>query len=108
VHGVIAAAADGSAWSFGGSILTFAFPMILFIVVASWLYVTYTKPELAPGHRNPASERPVTYTAVPGPEPAPAGPEKANPEQANPEKANPEKASTGKANTEQAKPEGGE
>ena len=60
----------GGAWSFGGSILTFAFPMILFIVVACALYVAYTKPELVPGHRNPAAERSVSYTAVPGPPPA--------------------------------------
>ena len=46
--------------------------MLLFIVVAAWLYVTYTKPELAPGHRNPAVERPMIYTAVPGPPPAAA------------------------------------
>ena len=68
----IADPASTSAWSFGGSILTFAFPMILFIVVACALYIAYTKPELAPGHRNPAAERPVTYTAVPG-EPAVGG-----------------------------------
>jgi hypothetical protein len=59
----------GSAWTFGGAILTFAFPMLLFIVVACALYVAYTKPELVPGHRNPAAQRPVSYTAVPG-EPA--------------------------------------
>ena len=41
----------GGAWTFGGSILTFAFPMILFIVVAGALYVLYTKPEFVPGHR---------------------------------------------------------
>ena len=58
--------AGSSAWSFGGSILTFAFPMILFIVVACALYIAYTKPELSPGHRNPAAQRPVSYTAVPG------------------------------------------
>jgi hypothetical protein len=63
---VIADPASTSAWSFGGSILTFAFPMILFIVVACALYIAYTKPELAPGHRNPAAQRPVSYTAVPG------------------------------------------
>ena len=63
----------GSAWTFGGSILTFAFPMLLFIVVACALYVAYTKPELVPGHRNPAAERAVTYTAVPG-SPAEDGP----------------------------------
>ena len=58
------------AWTFGASILSFAFPMLLFIVVAAWLYVTYTKPELVPGHRNPATERPIIYTPVPGPPPA--------------------------------------
>jgi hypothetical protein len=63
----VIADAAGGAWSFGGSILTFAFPMILFIVVACALYVAYTKPELVPGHRNPAAQRAVTYTAVPGP-----------------------------------------
>ena len=62
----------GSAWTFGGSILTFAFPMLLFIVVACALYIAYTKPELVPGHRNPAAERPMTYTAVAG-EPATRG-----------------------------------
>ena len=69
MHSAIADPASTSAWSFGGSILTFAFPMILFIVVACALYIAYTKPELAPGHRNPAAQRPVSYTAVPG-EPA--------------------------------------
>ena len=63
----------GSAWTFGGSILTFAFPMLLFIVVACALYVAYTKPELVRGHRNPAAERPVTYTAVPGEPAVPPG-----------------------------------
>jgi hypothetical protein len=67
-------------WSFGGSILSFAFPMILFVVVAAWLYVAYTRPELAPGHRNPVIERPVIYTAVPGPPSAAADVTKAKPE----------------------------
>ena len=56
----------GGAWSFGGSILTFAFPMILFIVVAGAPYVAYTKTELVPGRRVPASAHPMTYTPVPG------------------------------------------
>jgi len=55
-----------SAWTFGGSILSFAFPMLLFIVVAGALYVLYTKPEFVPGHRAPGVERPVSYTPVPG------------------------------------------
>jgi hypothetical protein len=65
VNGVIADSAGG-AWSFGSSILTFAFPMILFIVVALALYILYTKPEVVPGHRIPSVERPVSYTAIPG------------------------------------------
>jgi hypothetical protein len=65
VHGLIADGAGG-AWTFGGSILTFAFPMILFIVVAGALYVLYTKPESVPGHRVPGLQRSVSYTAMPG------------------------------------------
>jgi hypothetical protein len=64
---VIADAAGGSARSFGSSIGTFAFPMISFTVVAATLYVLDTKPELAPGQRNPALKRPAICTAVPGP-----------------------------------------
>jgi len=64
VSGLIAS--GDSAWSYGGSILTFAFPMILFIVVAVALYVLYTKPEIVPGHRTPSAEHPVSYTAIPG------------------------------------------
>jgi nicotinate-nucleotide--dimethylbenzimidazole phosphoribosyltransferase len=56
----------GGAWTFGSSILTFAFPMILFIVVAGALYVLYTKPESVPGHHVPTLQRSVSYTAVPG------------------------------------------
>ena len=54
----------GGAWSVGGAILTFVFPMLLFIAVAGALYVLYTKPEVAPGHRAP--ERPISYTSIPG------------------------------------------
>jgi hypothetical protein len=82
VSGLIAS--GDSAWSFGGSILTFAFPMLLFIGVAVALYVLYTKPGVVPGHRTPTAERPVSYTAIPGtptatevpgnPAPAPGNP----------------------------------
>jgi hypothetical protein len=65
VHGLIADGAGG-AWTFGGSILTVAFPLILFIVVAGALYVLYTKPESVPGHRSPGLQRSVSYTAMPG------------------------------------------
>jgi hypothetical protein len=71
VH-VLSSAPPGSAWTFGASILTFVFPMLLFIVVASTLYVLYTKPELIPGHQ--IDERPVSYTPLPGqPEAAASG-----------------------------------
>ena len=63
---VLASAPPGSAWTFGGAILTFVFPMLLFIVVGGALYVLYTKPELVPGHQVAPPERPVSYTAVPG------------------------------------------
>jgi hypothetical protein len=63
VH-VLSSAPPGSAWTFGASILTFVFPMLLFIVVGSTLYVLYTKPELIPGHQ--IDERPVSYTPLPG------------------------------------------
>jgi hypothetical protein len=88
----------GGAWSFGGSILTFAFPMILFIVVACALYVAYTKPELVPGHRNPAAERSVSYTAVPGPPPA-DGPPQVNTAQVNTAQINTAQSNTAEVNT---------
>jgi hypothetical protein len=63
VPGVLAVA--GSDWTYGASILTFAFPMLLFIGVAGALYVLYTKPHLVPGHRYQLQLRPTTATAVP-------------------------------------------
>ena len=73
----------GGAWTFGSSILTFAFPMILFIVVAGALYVLYTKPESVPGHSAPGLQRSVSYTAVPG-KPAAGRPVQASAAQARP------------------------
>jgi len=52
-------------WSYGASILTFVFPMLLFIAVAAALYVLYTKPHLVPGHRYQIQMRPVSHTAAP-------------------------------------------
>lgn len=60
--GVIAAST--SAWSYGASILTFLFPMILFLVVATSLYVVYTKPSVVPGHREQTVARPIGWTPV--------------------------------------------
>ena len=63
----------GSAWSVGASILTFAFPMILFLAVAASLFVVYTKPSVVPGHREQTVARPIAFTpAVRLPERDPA------------------------------------
>jgi hypothetical protein len=64
VHFLSSAPVD-SAWTFGASILTFAFPMILFIAVGGALWVLYTKPELVPGRPAGDIERPVSYTPLP-------------------------------------------
>ena len=65
MHGLIADSSS-SAWSFGSSMITFVFPMILFIAVGAALYVLYTKPELVPGHRDSRAERSVSHTNMPG------------------------------------------
>ena len=51
----------GSAWSVGASILTFVFPMILFLAVAGSLFVAYTKPSVVPGHREQTVARPIGF-----------------------------------------------
>jgi len=63
VHSLIAQGPSG-AWNSGAAVLTFFFPVLLFIAVAGALYILYTKPEVAPGHKAP--ERPISYTAIPG------------------------------------------
>ena len=63
MNGLIAQSPSG-AWSSGAAILTFVFPMLLFIAVAGALYILYTKPEVAPGHRS--VQRPISYTSIPG------------------------------------------
>jgi hypothetical protein len=65
VHGLISVAA-GSDWTYGASIFTFLFPYLLFIGVASALYVLYTKPHLVPGHRYQVQMRSVADTPAPG------------------------------------------
>jgi hypothetical protein len=65
VHGLIASSPSGD-WTYGGAILTFAFPMVLFIVVAAALYILYTKPHLVPGHRYNMVLRSVSDTAAAG------------------------------------------
>jgi hypothetical protein len=71
VQGLIAAGTGD--WSYGGSILTFAFPMILFVAVAGALYVLYTKPHLVPGHRYLIDTRSAAVDTAPVTPPAPAG-----------------------------------
>jgi ribose/xylose/arabinose/galactoside ABC-type transport system permease subunit len=50
VPGVLAAA-TGSDWSSGGSLLTFYFPVGLFIVVAVSLYLELSRPHAIPGRK---------------------------------------------------------
>ena len=69
-------ASAGSDWSYGGSLLTFLFPMILFLAVAGVLWLLYTKPQQVPGSsylgsRRSVSATPTVATAAPGP----AGPQ---------------------------------
>jgi hypothetical protein len=101
----------GGAWTFGGSILTFLFPMILFIVVAATLYVLYTKPEFVPGHWVHGAERSVSYTSVPGKpvadsEAAPAPADAASPTRA--EMAGTVLADSGTSDTAADEPAGSE
>jgi hypothetical protein len=70
MHGLMADSAGG-AWTFGGSILSFLFPMLLLIGVVATLFILYTKPEVVPGHEGP--EHPVSYTRFPGQPTAAAG-----------------------------------
>jgi hypothetical protein len=44
-------AAVGSDWTLAASIMTFAIPVALFVVVATVLYFLYTRPHAVPGHR---------------------------------------------------------
>jgi hypothetical protein len=46
------AAAVGSDWTLAASIMTFAIPVALFVVVATVLYFLYTRPHAVPGHRD--------------------------------------------------------
>jgi hypothetical protein len=64
VHELVTASAVMD-WSYGASILTFVFPMLLFIAVAAALYVLYTKPHLVPGHHYEIRMRAASHTAVP-------------------------------------------
>ena len=61
------------AWTLGGSILTFAFPMILFVIAAAALWVLFTRPDPIPWRAGVSPLRSVSSTpAVRDPRP-PAG-----------------------------------
>jgi hypothetical protein len=44
-------AAANANWNAGGSILTFYFPVGLFIIIAIILYLQFWRPHKTPGHR---------------------------------------------------------
>jgi hypothetical protein len=50
VHGLIVADL-GSDWTLAASVMTFAIPVGLFVIVATILYFQYTRPHPVPGHR---------------------------------------------------------
>jgi hypothetical protein len=60
----VLAAATGSDWNAGGSILTFYFPIGLFIVVAAILYLQFTRPHTVPGHKPFTPARPSATAAT--------------------------------------------
>ena len=57
-----------------GAVLTFAFPMILFIIAAATLWVLYTMPRTVPRRDGVSRGRSVSATPAPataGPQPPP-------------------------------------
>ena len=75
-------------WTQAAAIMTFAIPVGIFVVVATWLYFQYTRPHAVPGHRDlvPATgsigggkhaggaPRPAAAQPPPAPQPPPAQP----------------------------------
>ena len=60
-------------WTVGGSILTFAFPMILFIVAAAALWVLFTRPDAVPWRPGETRLRSVSSALVVRDQQPPAG-----------------------------------
>lgn len=56
----ILAQGNTSAWSYGGAVLTLLFPVLLFMLVAAWLFVVYNRPQRIPG--SPRRERSAGHT----------------------------------------------
>jgi hypothetical protein len=71
--------ATGSAWSYGGAVLTFLLPMLLFIFVAGWLYVAYSTPHMVPGQRYEVARRSSPAATAPVRVPGQAGEHGAQP-----------------------------
>jgi hypothetical protein len=65
-------AAVGSDWTLAASIMTFAIPVAIFVVVATVLYFLYTRPHAVPGHRDlvPATGGATGRHAAGAPRPA--------------------------------------
>jgi hypothetical protein len=61
-------AAANANWNAGGSILTFYFPIGLFVVIAVLLYLQLSRPHKVPGHRQLATSGTARGTARPAPE----------------------------------------
>jgi hypothetical protein len=58
----VLASATGSNWSSGGSLLTFYFPVALFIVVATSLYLEFSRPHASPDRRRLAAAGTIAVT----------------------------------------------
>ncbi len=77
----VIATATGSDWNPGGSIMTFYFPIGLFAVVATTLYLMFSRPHrrippprpLAPAHAAPSDSAAARAAAVAGGLPTAAG-----------------------------------
>ena len=60
-------------WTEAAAIMTFAIPVGIFVVVATWLYFLYTRPHAVPGHRDLVPVGPGRHAAG-APRPAAAQP----------------------------------
>jgi hypothetical protein len=76
----LTAAGSSSAWNAGGSILTFYFPVGLFVIIGALLCLQYARPHQIPGHEPLALTRSDSFATPPG-QVAPDG----DPEQPDPE-----------------------
>jgi hypothetical protein len=72
VHELILATSPSGDWTLAASIMTFAIPVGLFIVVATTLYFLYTRPHVVPGHRDLVLAGAGAATSAPAVPAAPA------------------------------------